>query len=170
MIYKLIGAGMIVSCCAGCGLSVTLYQKSEMKMLDEFRHFLNTILCELPYKLTPLPELILSGASNMDSRIKQLLEAFSIQLERKVFPDASCCMCSVLNEFKIDSESIKNILIQFGNSLGRFDLEGQIKELTGLQEQCKDTLFEMKIDHEKRFQSYRVLGVSAGIALVILLI
>lgn len=170
MIYKWLGAGMIISCCTGCGFSIVLHQKSEIKMLQELRHFLDEILCELPYKLTPLPQLIRSASSGLSGRMKQMLDAFAVQLDRQVLPDASCCMNSALDDYEIDSEKILRLLKQLGNSLGRFDLGGQLKELTGLQAECQTALSDMEQENDIRFRSYRVLGLCAGIALTILLI
>lgn len=170
MIYKWVGACLIVSCCAGCGLSVSNQQKAEMKMLSELRRFLDNILCELPYKLTPLPDLIRSASSDVSGKLKRLLEAFAGQLDRQCLPDVSCCMTTVLNGIEVDSVRISRLLVLLGNSLGRFDLAGQLRELTGIQEQCKAVLCEMQAEHDLRFRSYRVLAISAGIALTILLI
>ena len=65
---------------------------------------------------------------------------------------------------------LHRLLLQLGHSLGRFDLSGQLSELTALREQCDEEIRELRLDRSERLKSYRVLGLCAGAALVILLI
>ena len=62
------------------------------------------------------------------------------------------------------------MLLLLGSSLGRFDLAGQLKGLSAVKGQCALELQELRTDREPRLRSYRVLGLCAGAALVILLI
>ncbi len=57
-----------------------------------------------------------------------------------------------------------------GQALGRFDLEGQLRDLAELKEQCRTELEMQHHNQTARLQSYRVLGFCTGIALTILLI
>ena len=62
------------------------------------------------------------------------------------------------------------MLLLLGRSLGRFDLSGQLKGLTSLRERCSREMQELHLDRDNRLRSYRVLGLCAGGALVILLV
>ena len=62
-------------------------------------------------------------------------------------------------------ESLQNL----GNSLGRFDLSGQLKGLEGVRQECRGKLTRLMGNQEVRLRSYQTLGLCAGAALVILL-
>ena len=79
-------------------------------------------------------------------------------------------MESAIGQTEIPYLHVKELLMSLGQSLGRFDLEGQLKGLAFVQEQCRNTLICLKSEQATRNRSFRVLGLCAGIALAILLI
>ena len=65
---------------------------------------------------------------------------------------------------------LRRMLLLLGHSLGRFDLSGQLKGLASVRERCGQELQALRSDRDSRLRSFRVLGLCAGAALVILLI
>ena len=64
----------------------------------------------------------------------------------------------------------KNALDVMAQSLGRFDLEGQLKGLNLARNVCRRDLEELSVNRDVRLRSYQTLGLCAGAALAILLV
>lgn len=58
MSYKWIGSILIIGSCTGYGISLALHQRREVQLLCELRRIIDEMLWELPYQMTPLPELL----------------------------------------------------------------------------------------------------------------
>ena len=61
-------------------------------------------------------------------------------------------------------------LILLGESLGRFDINGQLKGLESVRSSCRTALDSMTENREVRLRNYQTLGLCAGAALAIILI
>lgn len=170
MNYKWIGAMLIVASCTGFGTSLAIHQKREELLLRQLVRILDEMLWELPFQLTPLPELIRHAVEKSSGAIRLLFRGVADQLDRQVLPDVLSCVEAELKEPLSTFPRVKKILLLLGASLGRFDLAGQLKGLTAIREQCACELQELHTDREPRLRSYRVLGLCAGGALAILLI
>lgn len=170
MSYKWIGAMLIVGSCGGFGLSLTLHQKREEAMLTQLCRILDEMLWELPFQLTPLSELIRHTAGSTKGMLRTVFDGLAEQLDRQVLPDVQSCMEAVLRENALTFPRLRRMLLLLGQSLGRFDLSGQLKELTSVRELCGQELKLLQSDRDTRLRSYRILGLCAGAALVILLI
>lgn len=170
MSYKWIGAVLIVGSCGGFGISLAVQRKREEAMLAQLCGILDNMLWELPFKLTPLPELLRHIAEKNRGSLGKLLLGLADQLDRQVLPDVLSCMEAVLSDTEPPFPRVHELLLLLGRSLGRFDLSGQLKGLSALREQCSQQLQELRADRDTRLRSYRILGLCAGAALVILLV
>lgn len=170
MSYKWIGALCIVGSCGGFGISLAVQQRNEEKLLCQLRAVLDEMLWELPYRLTPLPELLRHSAKGRKGILPEVLLELAEQLDRQVLPDALSCMHAAIGSPVLSFPRLHQLLLLLGHSLGRFDLSGQLQELTALREQCDGEIQELRLGRSDRLKSYRVLGLCAGAALVILLL
>ncbi|MDY4222112.1 MAG: stage III sporulation protein AB [Candidatus Faecousia sp.] len=170
MSYKWIGALCIVGSCGGFGISLAVQQRNEEKLLCQLRAVLDEMLWELPYRLTPLPELLRHSAKGRKGILPEVLLELAEQLDRQVLPDALSCMHAAIGRAVLSFPRLHQLLLLLGHSLGRFDLSGQLQELTALREQCDGEIQELRLGRSDRLKSYRVLGLCAGAALVILLL
>lgn len=170
MSYKWIGAILIVGSCSGFGVSLAVQRKREEAMLVELAGILDHMLWELPFQLTPLPELLRSTAGTQKGSLAALFRDMARHLDRQVLPDVLSCTEAALQDTEVPFPRVKKLLLTLGQSLGRFDLSGQLKGLSALREQCGSQLQELKADRDTRLRSYRILGLCAGAALVILLV
>ena len=66
--------------------------------------------------------------------------------------------------------SLRRPLRLLGQTLGRFDLPGQLKGIKAVQESCRRELARLERNRDARLRSYQTLGLCAGAALVILLV
>ena len=169
MIYKWIGAALIVGSCGGFGISLAVHQKREEALLQELGGMIDQMLWELPFQLTPLPELLRHTAGKGRGILANVFSSLAEQLDRQVLPDVLSCMEASIPE-GLSFSRLEEMLLLLGRSLGRFDLSGQLKGLTSLRERCSREIQELHLDRDNRLRSYRVLGLCAGGALVILLV
>ena len=170
MSYKWIGSILIIGSCTGYGISLALHQRREVQLLCELRRIIDEMLWELPYQMTPLPELLRHTAEEKNGVLGSLFLAIADELDRQVLPDVLSCVKAEYPA-RLDSFThLKTCLLLLGASLGRFNLSGQLKGLSSARVHCQQTIQEMNTNQDVRLRSYRVLGLCAGISLVILLI
>lgn len=170
MSYKWIGAVLIIGSCTGFGISLAVHHAREENLLRQLCRILDEMLWELPFQLTPLPELIRHAARRDSGMLGAIFRGTAEQMDRQVFPDALSCMECEMGEWVNSFPHLRRCLMLLGTSLGRFDLSGQLKGLASVKEQCSQELQELHTDRATRLRSYRVLGLCAGASLAILLI
>ena len=168
MSLKLIGAVLIIAGCGGVGFSMAAAHRREENALRQLIGALDYMGCELQYHLTPLPELCRCAAAESGGCISRVLLNLSSELESQIAPDAASCMnAAIAKTPKLPTRARKNLTL-LGSSLGRFDLQGQLKGLKGARQQCRRELEELSTDRDVRLRSYQTLGLCAGSALAIL--
>ena len=170
MSFKWFGAALIVGSCGGFGISLAMHQKREEAMLIRLSRIIDEMLWELPFQLTPLPELIRHSAGKNSGIIGTVFLNLAEQLDRQVLPDVLSCMEACLPDSILSFMRLRKMLLLLGQSLGRFDLSGQLKGLSAVRERCGQELRELQSQRDTRLRSYRILSLCAGAALVIQLI
>lgn len=167
---KLCGAVLIIFSSTCCSFSLTIHRLQEVRLLTVLEYMIDDILCELPFSMAPLPDLVRKTASKTPTALRRIFAAFADNLDQQFFPDVSSCMENALHESNSSFLKVNQILLLLGQSLGRFDLPGQEKSLKSVWEQCHHNLRILREDQTESIRCTRVLGICAGAALVILLI
>lgn len=170
MMVKLIGAAMILTACGGFGFSMAYAYKQKERMLRELITAVRYMGCELTYRHTDLPHLMSLCAQQTTGQIAQVFRLLAGELERQLAPDAVCCMTCVLAGQENMPAVVKEKLQLMGQSLGRFDLDGQLSGLETVDQLCQRELDGLLLNRDARIRSYATLGLCAGVALVILFI
>lgn len=163
------GAALIVTACTGFGFAQALSFQKEEKHLRQLLELLHYLSCELEYKLTPLPQLLSDSGKRIGGTMAELFCDISSEMDAQCNATASDCINSVLNQYRL-SIPVLNILRNFSASLGQFDLSGQLQGLAHCKILCQQALETRKSGREERLRTYRLLGVSTGLALAIWLI
>ena len=167
---KMIGIVLIISACSGVGFTLAATHRREEKSLRQLIGILDFMECELQYRLTPLPNLCKLCAREFPQTPGKIFGELADEMEQQIFPDIACCMRSVLDRTKDLPSITRRELLLFGKSVGRFDLEGQLKGLEGVRQDCRRNLERLGNNRDNRLRSYQTLGLCAGAALAILLI
>ena len=170
MTFKWIGALFIIISCGFCGYRIAISRKREIRTLRKLICVLDYMGCELQYKMSPLPDLCRAAAEQTDSILQEIFSALAIELENQVAPNVSFCMQAVLEKSKSVPKYARQICTLLGESLGRFDLIGQLKGLESVRNECNRMLEVISRNADNVLRSYQTLGLCAGAALVILLI
>lgn len=170
MSYKWIGAIMIFLACGGFGFSLAASELREEAALRELARILDFMECELQYRLTPLPQLCRQAAHESSGAIRKVFAALSERLDEHASSDVAGCMCGAVADVAELPSASKAMLLSLGNSMGRFDLVGQLKGLDCVRHECREKLSVLSENKQSRLRSYQTLGLCAGAALAILFI
>lgn len=170
MEYRWLGAAMIVIGCGSCGFSIAAGKRKEEQMLCQLIRILRFMEAELRYRLTPLPDLCRLASCEVKGTLRVVFLNLYRELSWQKMPDAASCMSAAIQRTGEVPGRIRRILIQFGQTLGRFDLEGQLQGIQSVRNRCEESLESIRKNRDERLRSYQTLGVCAGAALAIILI
>ncbi len=170
MEFRWIGAALIVVGCTGCGFSIAAGKRKEEKLLHQLLQILQFMESELRYRLTPLPELCRMGAGQVNGILQGVFLNLYRELNWQKLPDAGSCMSAAILRSGNIPGRVRRLLVQLGQTLGRFDLEGQLQGIEAVRKRCEDVLENIRKNRDQRLRSYQTLGICAGVALVIILI
>lgn len=170
MYIKLIGAFMIIAGCGGFGFYMAAAHKAEETTLTRLTAILDYMECELQYRLTPLPTLCRQAASESTGILRNVFQNLSCELEGQVSPDVASCMHAAIMKSPRIPALTERCLKLLGSSLGRFDLQGQLRGLDSVRGFCRTKIAELSRNRDTRIRSYQTLSLCAGAALAILLI
>lgn len=170
MLIKMIGAMLILISCGSVGFRIAASQRREETTLDKLCSLLDFMECELQYRMTPLPVLCRKTAAQADGLLRQVFLTLATELESQISPDVESCMFAALNKCNALPLKAAECLQELGKTLGRFDIEGQIKGLEASRQTCRRKLQLLRQNKDSRLRGYQTLGLCAGASIVILFI
>lgn len=170
MEYKWIGAILTVAGCGGFGFTLAAMHRHEERSLRQLIAVLDYMACELQFRMTPLPELCRQASRESHGPVREVLLRLGNELDHQISPDVAGCMRTALSAAGDIPKQTSDNLTLLGNSLGRFDLDGQLGGLESVRSACRRDLEALTKDRDVRLRSYQTLGLCAGAALAILLI
>lgn len=170
MIFKLIGAAFIIASCGGFGLIIAINHKKEVRLLKALVDTISFMKCDLQYKYTPLPSLCRLAATFADGPICKYFEVLSEELNAQICPDTRSCCLNALSRIKDMPDSVNSILLTLSDTLGAFDLNGQLSGMDQAIDHANQLLDKLTFNQDQRLRSYQTLALCAGAALAILLV
>lgn len=170
MLIKIIGAILVVIAGGGVGFQICASYRKKERELRKLIGVLDYMECELQYRMTPLPDLCRQAAGECSGVLRAVFLKLTTELEDQISPDVGRCMTAAVHSVKEISDSTANALLQLGNLMGRFDIDGQLKGLDAVRSACRKELETLCDNKEVRLRSYQTLGLCAGAAVAILLV
>ena len=170
MAYKWMGAALVVLACGGFGFYLSASHRREESCLRQLIGLLDYMECELQYRLTPLPELCVQVGRQAEGILQAMFYRLGEEMSAMCASEVTGCMGKVLTEFPGLPPSVRSAFVQLGKSLGRFDLDGQVRGLEAVRRECRRMLDGLCAHREERLRSYKTLGLCAGAVIVILFI
>lgn len=167
---RYIAVALIIAGCGGFGFSLAASHRKEVRTLRQLSSILDFMHCELSCRMTPLPELCLQAAKEEEGIVGEVFYRLSQELICGAYPEVSDCMHFALAAQKDLPEVTKKCLSLMGNSLGRYDLDGQLHGIQTVREVCRKEIEELMKNQDVRLRSYQTLGLCAGAAIAILLV
>ena len=166
---RLMGAGCILAGSGAFGFAMAAASRKEERQLRQLLGALEYLSSELSYRLTPLPQLCAGAAGCGSGSVSDFFAQLSLALDRQSEPDVQCCVRSILGNMALPA-SVMTILSELGQTLGRFDLPGQLR---GLELSIRETERVLRMIREgapQRRRSWQTLGLCVGAALAILFV
>lgn len=170
MYLRLIGSCLIVAGSGGVGVSMAAQYMRSYKGMKQLTVALERMICEVEYRLSPLPELCREAARYTDGPVRKLFLTLAEDIEDRLSPDVFQCMCNAIRKTEKLPATVLPYLKQLGKCLGQYDLDGQVRVLESLREECRRSMESMEDNKAYRIRSYQTLSLCAGAALAVLLL
>lgn len=167
-LLKLFGAVLVMLGCGGAGVIKVAAYRYQVQTLQQLIRALEYMVCELQYRMSPLPELCQSTSQICTGVLKHILQSLGQELTNQITPDAQTGMTAVVLRYAAIPDRIRKCLLMLGDSLGRFDLNGQLQGLHSVKKNAEFELEQLRTNQDLRLRSYQTLGICAGAALVVL--
>lgn len=156
--------------CGGFGFLVANSIKKECDMLRQLITALDFILCEINYRMTPLPELFRMTSAVCSGILCRFFLILATELDRNSISNADICITESLKQITDMPKDVRRCLQLLAKTIGTFDLSGQIKALEAVKSEANRLLTIANENQHNRLKCYKTLGLSAGAALVIIFI
>ncbi len=173
MLLKIVGAILTISSCSALGFYFSNELNVRIKQLRELRKFVTILRGEIRYGGTPLPEAI----ENLARRSPGAFQDFLSNTSEALLINGGGTFSeiwgtSVWRDLKDTSltDSDKESLIRFGDTLGYMDRDMQISTIDLYLNQLHDEINEQVTVAKERTKLYNVLGIMAGIFITIIMI
>ncbi len=170
MMLRIYGAIFIVLGCGGISLMAVNCIKNEVSMIKQFISALEYMICDLEFRHTPLSELFRKASDICNGTLKKLFAEVAMRMELQQYPNAAECMKVAIANYTELPKQIRRELEHLSQSLGIFDLQGQIDSLEAVKGESLWLLKQYSQNLDVRLRSYRALGICLGAAIAILLI
>lgn len=168
---SVIGAVLIIGATATVGLSSVWRMRTRVRALTGLIAAVDTMKSEICDRLTPLPELVeqltREAASPVDRlfhRTVQEMSELGIQSFYFLWKNA----VEASRELEL-TEPERQTLIDLGRSLGRYDTEEQRGAFTYALRRLEGYLRKAEEERTKQSRVHAVLGIVAGVFVVIVL-
>lgn len=167
MIQKWIGAGLVFAGCTGAGfLKAAAYRKEE-RLLSETVRLLEQMENELAFRVSDVYALC-DLAHHFSREISAFYAAVKESLVDQSVDTVSTAMELAWRKEKYFSKSVYEIHRLLGQTLGQFDLEGQLREIASVKALCKQRVTLLQDNRDGKLKSYQTLGFCAGAALALM--
>lgn len=167
-IIKYLELILILSASTYIGILISKKYLNRVKDLKEMKNALNIFTTKIKFTYQPIPQIFKEISGKLKPNIANIFLSATNKMENINAGDAwlQALEESNTNMIKEDVETLKTL----SNLLGKVDIEGQVSEI-GLVETFLDTQIELAEEEKNKYvKMYKTLGVTVGLALVIILI
>ena len=169
MIQKWIGAGLVFAGCTGAGfLKASAYRREERLLADTYR-LLEQMENELSFRVSDV-YILCDLSRNFSKELASFYDAVKENLLNQSADTVSDAMEIVCREGNSLPQSVYEMQFLLGQTLGQYDLEGQLREISSVKEICRQKLTALQDNREDKLKSYQTLGLCAGAALALMLL
>lgn len=167
-IIKYITLILILSSTTYIGILISKKYLNRVKDLKEMKNALNMFSTKIKFTYEPIPQTFKEISQKTKPNISKIFESVCKKMDTQNAGKAweEALEESNTNMTKEDIEVLKNL----SNLLGKVDIEGQVNEVE-LVENFLDTQIELAEEEKQKYvKMYKTLGVTIGLAVVIILI
>ncbi len=150
------------------GILISKKYLNRVKDLKEMKNALNIFSTKIKFTYEPIPQTFKEISEKVKPNIANIFKESSKKMQNENAGKAweEALEESNTNMTKEDIEVLKNL----SNLLGKVNLEGQVNEVE-LVENFLDTQIELAEEEKQKYvKMYKTLGITIGLAVVIILI
>lgn len=170
MILRWIGAMLVLGACGWMGFSMANGCIGQVRCLKQLKRGLELMSCQIEYRRTEMPELCEILDAACPGPIGLLFRELGMELRSGNGNDMAAAMALAVERTPELSKEAGGILLELGRSLGKLNLEGELRSLAEASRETSRLLEESEKEQAGRIRSFRALGVCGGAALAILLL
>ena len=167
--FRLVGALLLVSGCAWIGRMKVGADKRNIRVIGEFVKGINTMLCELEFRRTPLPDLCRVVAECTEGVVSGYFSALERELSNFAAPNVKSCSDTVIRQYGDIPADLKPLFSLTGESLGMFGVNGQAEQLRYIKEKAENMLEHVQKRFEVFGHTHQTLWICAGVALAVIM-
>lgn len=159
---------LILSASTYIGILISKKYLNRVTDLKEMKNALNIFSTKIKFTYEPIPQIFKEISKKVKPNIANIFLEASNKMESINAGEAWLQALEEANTsmVKEDIETLKNL----SNLLGKVDIEGQVNEIE-LVETFLDTQIELAEEEKKKYvKMYKTLGITIGLAVVIILI
>ncbi len=170
MSLRIIGGILVILGATGAGILKTRQFYNRVTLLNELERGMELIRCQMNYTLYPIPKLLeMTG-----KELKGKAGTYFIQLSRAIeagIPRHRACVAALeqTGELSLPNDGLM-ALMEWSSELGQFDPQGENSMMKLSIERIRQAGKQYCEEEKDMVKSYTLLGVSAGISLVILML
>lgn len=159
---------LIFACSTYIGILISNKYKNRVNDLKEFKSVLNIMNTKIRYTYEPVGEIAKDISEMAQFNIGYIFKEICNQLKTKPISVAwDIAIDTYGNNF---SKEDKSIIKSMGKMLGKTDIDGQLSEITQVEEFLKVQIEKAEKECQKNEKLYKSLGMAIGMAIVIILI
>ena len=172
---KLLGSLIVLAAAGGLGAVKSMEYTGRIHCLAEMRRLFLLLDGEIRSSRTPISDAFLHMSSRMSGIYKDFLEEMAEQISQMNGENFSGLWRNSLKKHLGEGKTALkkedlDLLASFGDMFGYLDTRMQLDAIKLLQEQLLDLMSRLSGSCTSQIRMARLLGVSGGIFLVILLL
>lgn len=166
-------AGMIfvVVSAASVGLQMSTYLRGRCRLIQQILTSLQILRNEISVCGTPLPQAFALIAVSANGAVERLCAYIAREMDKNRWMTPLNAMeQGFINDPAWKQEQrICDILCQCASGLGKYDRASQLQVIDQAVDALSTLLMQTEQEHNIRGKTYRILGICAGLSMVILL-
>lgn len=168
-VYRIVGAVLVVVGCALIGKFKVVTDRQTISLIGEFISGINTMICELEFRRTPLPNLCNLVAERTSGVVSGYFAALEKELSHQTLPDVGACSDTAMRQCGDIPSEIRQLLSLTGESLGMFGVDGQVEQLQYIRNIAENLLERAQKNFESLGRSHQTVWICAGIVLAVVM-
>ena len=171
MLLRVVGGFLVVLGAAGAGFIKTRQYHIRLSVLKELERGMELIRCQMNYTLYPIPKLLQIAGAQLKGQAGIYFCRLAKAIEDGVPRNRAykVALSQMEGELSIPNDGLL-ALIEWSETLGSFDPEGENSLMSLSIDRLRKARTNFEEDKNAMVKSYTLLGASAGIALLILML
>ena len=150
------------------GILLSNKYQNRVKELKDMKSALTIFSTKIKFTYEPIPEIFNQISKQIRSNIGEIFKIASENM-KSINATDSWNMALEKSSNSLNKEDIE-VLKNLGNLLGRVDLEGQVNEIELVNTFLNTQIEKAEEENKKSSKMYKTLGITVGLAMVIVLI